>query len=60
MYIQEHGGYSEIQLSELQPDGRFIVDVNDTTGQRNRKMYLFIRLKRLCVYLQCVQSKHTV
>lgn len=36
-YMQEFGGYAEIRLSELQPDGRFIVDVNDTTGQVNRK-----------------------
>ena len=43
--MQEHGGYDEIQISELQPDERFIVDVNDTTGQSNRKMYSWIRLQ---------------
>ena len=37
--MQELGGCGEIQISELQPDGRFIVDVNDTTGQLNRETY---------------------
>jgi len=37
---QEFGGCDMIQLSKLQPDGRFAVDVNDTTGQSNRKRKL--------------------
>ena len=37
--MQELGGYDKIRLSQLQPDGRFIVDVNDTAGQLNRKTF---------------------
>jgi len=38
-----------IQLSELQPDDRFIVDVNDTTGQSNRKTCLCILMLMLSI-----------
>ena len=36
-HMQENNKVKKIPLTELQPDSRFIIDVNDITGNLNRK-----------------------
>ena len=37
--LQENGQLKKIPLDKLQPDSRFIIDVNQTEGNLNRKLY---------------------
>ena len=39
VYTQENGKVKKIQLAELQPDNRFIIDVNSIEGNLNRKTF---------------------
>ena len=43
LLLQENDELKKIPLSELQPDNRFMVDVNKIEGNINRKMsYLYL------------------
>ena len=40
--LQESNELKKFSLAELQPDNRFIVDVNKTEGNINRKIHTYI------------------